>query len=93
MTFRRNVLCFKVILDFFLKHIFAIEHLLQEKLVRTGEFRRNIVSIGRTVYGRDENRTDTVWLFLIKIVNVFLKVPLFSCYRKLFKQKYTFWDQ
>ena len=90
---KKRSMLLKVFLALCLMHVLAIEHLLQENLVRTGEFRRNIVSIGRTIYGRDEKRTDTVWLFLIKIVNVFLKVPLFRCYRKLFKQKYTFRDQ
>ena len=39
----------KVIIAFCLMHIFAIEHILQENLVRTGEFRMNIVSIERTI--------------------------------------------
>ena len=47
--FRRIFQCFKVILAFCLTHVFAIEHTLQENLVKTGEFRRKIVSIERTV--------------------------------------------
>ena len=43
--FSRNALCFKVIPAFCLLHVFAIEHTLQQNLVRTGEFRRKIVSI------------------------------------------------
>ena len=39
--------------------------------------------------GRDEIRNDSV-IILRKIVNFFLKVPLFSCYSKLCKQKYNF---
>ena len=49
MIFCRNALCFKVIPAFCLMHVFAIEHILQENLVRTGEFRRKIVSIERTI--------------------------------------------
>ena len=49
MIFSRNALCFKVFLAFSLMHVFAIEHTLQENLVRTGEFRRKIVSIERTI--------------------------------------------
>ena len=56
----RNVLCFKVILAFCLMHGFTIEHTLQENLVRTGEFRRKIVSIDEQFAGRNEIRTDTV---------------------------------
>ena len=48
MIFCRNALCFKVIPAFYLMHVFAIEHILQENLVRTGEFRRKIESIERT---------------------------------------------
>ena len=62
MIFCRNALCFKVILAFCLMHVFAIEHTLQENLVRTVEFRRKIVSIERKFAGKDEIRTDTVWL-------------------------------
>ena len=47
--FSRNALCFKVFLAFCLMHVFAIEHTLQENLVRTGEFRRKLVSIERTI--------------------------------------------
>ena len=47
--FRRVFPCFKVILAFCLKHVFAIEHTLLENLVKTGEFRRKIVSIERTI--------------------------------------------
>ena len=39
---------FMVILAFCLMHVFAIEHSLQENLIRTEEFRRKIVSIERT---------------------------------------------
>ena len=49
MVFRRNDLCFKVILAFCLMQVFAIEHTLQENLVRTGEFRRKNVPKERTV--------------------------------------------
>ena len=49
MIFSRNALCFKVFLAFCLMHVFAIEHTLQENLVRTGEFRRKIVSIEQTI--------------------------------------------
>ena len=49
MIFSRNALCFKVFLAFCLMHVFAIEHTLQENLVRTGELRRKIVSIERTI--------------------------------------------
>ena len=49
MIFSKNALCFKVFLAFGLKHGFAIEHTLQENLVRTREFRRKIVSIERTI--------------------------------------------
>ena len=49
MIFCRNALCLKVIPAFCLMHVFAIEHILQENLVRTGEFRRKIVSIERTI--------------------------------------------
>ena len=45
IIFSRNALCFKVFLASCLMHVFAIEHTLQENLVRTGEFRRKIVSI------------------------------------------------
>ena len=45
MFFSRNALCYKVIPAFCLLHVFAIEHTLQQNLVRTGEFRRKIVSI------------------------------------------------
>ena len=40
---------FKVFLAFCLTHVFAIEHTLLENLVKTGEFRRKIVSIERTL--------------------------------------------
>ena len=40
---------FMVILAHCLMHVFAIKHTLPEKLVRTGEFRRKIVSIERTI--------------------------------------------
>ena len=43
--FHRKVLNFKVILAFCWKHVFAIEITLQETLFRTGDFKRNIVSI------------------------------------------------
>ena len=49
MNFCRSSLCFKVIPAFCLMHVFAIEHILQENLVRTGEFRRKKVSIERTI--------------------------------------------
>ena len=49
MILSRNALCFKVFLAFCLMHVFAIEHTLQENLVRTGEFRRKIVSIEQTI--------------------------------------------
>ena len=49
MIFRRNDPCFKVIPAFCLMHVFAIEHILQESLVRTEEFRRKIVSIEQTI--------------------------------------------
>ena len=49
MIFSRNALCFKVFLAFCLMHVFAIEHTLQENLVRTGEFRKKIVSIEQTI--------------------------------------------
>ena len=49
MIFSRNALCFKVFLAFCLMHVFAIEHTLQENLVRTGEFRRKLVSIEPTI--------------------------------------------
>ena len=49
MIFSRNALCFKIFLAFCLMHVFAIEQTLQENLVRTGEFRRKIVSIEQTI--------------------------------------------
>ena len=49
VIFCRNALCFKVIDAFCLMHVFAIEHILQENLVRTGEFRWKIVSTERTI--------------------------------------------
>ena len=49
MIFSRNALSFKVFLTFCLMHVFAIEHTLQENLVRTGEFRRKMVSIEQTI--------------------------------------------
>ena len=49
MIFSRNTLCYKVFLAFCLMHVFAIEHTLQENLVRTGEFRRKIVTNERTI--------------------------------------------
>ena len=49
MIFCRNALCFKVIPAFCLMYVFATEHILQENLVRTGELRRKIVSIERTL--------------------------------------------
>ena len=49
MIFCRNAICFKVIPAFCLLHVFAIEHILQENVVRTGEFRRKMVSIERTI--------------------------------------------
>ena len=48
MIFFRNALCFKVFLAFCFMHVFAIEHTSQENLVRTGAFRRKIVSIEQT---------------------------------------------
>ena len=47
--FRRNVLCSKVIFALCFFHVFAIELTLQENLVKTGQFRRKIVSIERTI--------------------------------------------
>ena len=49
MIFCRNAVCSKVIPAFCLMHVFAIEHILQENLVRTGEVRRKKVSIERTI--------------------------------------------
>ena len=49
MIFCKNALCFKFIRAFCLMHVFTIEHTLQEDLVRTGEFRRKIVSIEQTI--------------------------------------------
>ena len=49
MIFSRNALCFKVFLAFCFLHAFAIEHTLQQNLVRTGEFRRKRVSIEQTI--------------------------------------------
>ena len=46
---KKRSMFFKVFLAFCLMHVLAIEHLLQENLVRTGEFRRNIVSIEQTI--------------------------------------------
>ena len=43
------VLCFKDILAFYFLHVFAIELTLQENLVKTGVFRRIIVSIEQTI--------------------------------------------
>ena len=43
-----HVFC-NVIHTFCLIHVFAIEHTLLENLVKTGEFRRKIVSIERTI--------------------------------------------
>ena len=47
--FRRNVLLLNFILTFCLIHGSAIEHTLQESLVRTGEIGGEIVSIERTI--------------------------------------------
>ena len=49
MFFCRNALCFTVIPAFCLMHVFAIEDTLQENLVKSGEFRRKIVSIEKTI--------------------------------------------
>ena len=49
MIFCWNAPCFKVIPAFFLMHVFDIEHILQNILVRTGEYRGKIVSIERTI--------------------------------------------
>ena len=49
MIFRRMFLRFKVIFAFCLLHVFAIEHTLPENLVKTGEFRRKIVTIEQTI--------------------------------------------
>ena len=45
----KRFMFFMVILAFCLMHVFTIEHTLQENLVKTGEFRRKIVSIQRTI--------------------------------------------
>ena len=50
IIFCRNALCFKSIPAFCLMHVFAIEHILHENLVRTGEFGIKIVSIEQTIY-------------------------------------------